>query len=252
VTIFSADWPVGPDNQYYFQRLNEVPVALTVAGAHGPVLDVGAGGMRNALRLAALGVEVVALDPATAGFFEARMYAGGDPPGVRCVRGRAESLPFRSQTFDRVLCDSALDYFDDPGRGVREMARVVTPTGRVLIGGVNYAGIGVRVSRLMYRVARRVGWVPPGQRLFWDSPVGQAQSFECTHSILLRLCGQYLELEGVHGLSIGWGVPGWGNWLGRRTPASADAIVRRLDAMAGRFPRVADYVLTIWRPRHWD
>ncbi len=52
-------------------------------------------------------------------------------PDVEWAQGDAEALPFGDREFDVVLCQSALFFFADPARAVREMARVVRPGGMV-------------------------------------------------------------------------------------------------------------------------
>jgi SAM-dependent methyltransferase len=171
---------------------------------------------------------------------------------VRLVRGIAETLPFADGTFDRVLCESGIDHLADPAVGIREMARVLRPDGRLVIGVVNYGSATVRLSRLLYRISRRAGWTPPGQHLFWDSPVPIEHTFECTYPILMGLCGQYLDLDRVFGVSIGWAFPGWGAVLGRLGERRAGTLLHALDRVAYRVPRIADYVLSVWKPRTWD
>jgi SAM-dependent methyltransferase len=54
-------------------------------------------------------------------------------PDIEWRQGDAEDLPFETASFDVALCQSALFFFPDPGRAVREMARVVGPAGTVAI-----------------------------------------------------------------------------------------------------------------------
>jgi SAM-dependent methyltransferase len=54
-------------------------------------------------------------------------------PDIEWRQGDAEDLPFETGSFDVALCQSALFFFPDPGRAVREMARVVGPAGTVAI-----------------------------------------------------------------------------------------------------------------------
>jgi SAM-dependent methyltransferase len=49
------------------------------------------------------------------------------------VRGSALELPFVDDSFDAVCCFAALHLFDDPFAGLDEMARVLTPGGRVAL-----------------------------------------------------------------------------------------------------------------------
>jgi ubiquinone/menaquinone biosynthesis C-methylase UbiE len=52
---------------------------------------------------------------------------------LRLFLGEAEALPFRDRTFDHVLSFGAVNYFNDPLRALREMARVVKPAGRIVV-----------------------------------------------------------------------------------------------------------------------
>ena len=52
---------------------------------------------------------------------------------ARLLLGEAESLPFRDNTFDNVLSFGAFNYFSDPVKSLREMARVVKPEGRIVV-----------------------------------------------------------------------------------------------------------------------
>lgn len=57
------------------------------------------------------------------------------PAGL--MRGRAEALPFRDATLDRVIAINALHHFTDPGLFAREAARVLRGEGRVAIIGLD-------------------------------------------------------------------------------------------------------------------
>lgn len=52
---------------------------------------------------------------------------------LRLLLGEAEALPFRDRTFDHVLSVGAFNYFNDPLKSLREMARVVKPGGWVVV-----------------------------------------------------------------------------------------------------------------------
>ena len=52
---------------------------------------------------------------------------------LRLFLGEAENLPFRDQSFDNVLSVGAFNYFSDPLKSLREMARVVKPGGLVVV-----------------------------------------------------------------------------------------------------------------------
>lgn len=54
-------------------------------------------------------------------------------PDIDWVQSDAASLEFEDDTFDVVICQSALMFFPDPEAAVREMARVTKPGGAVVL-----------------------------------------------------------------------------------------------------------------------
>ncbi|HWH53947.1 MAG TPA: class I SAM-dependent methyltransferase [Gaiellaceae bacterium] len=53
------------------------------------------------------------------------------PAGIRLVEASAEKLPFDDASFDALTFTYLLRYVDEPGRTLRELARVVRPGGTV-------------------------------------------------------------------------------------------------------------------------
>ena len=49
------------------------------------------------------------------------------------IEGSALDLPFPAEKFDLVLCQLGLQFFPDQGRALREMRRVLSPSGRVAL-----------------------------------------------------------------------------------------------------------------------
>jgi ubiquinone/menaquinone biosynthesis C-methylase UbiE len=242
-------WPRGLDSGFYLQRLEEVPVEETARGASGRLLEVAAAEAWHACRLAARGLEAHVLEPSAVMLGKARAHTAELGVEVRFVRGIAEALPYAARMFDRVLIDAAIDHLSAPDLGVREMVRVLKPDGRFVVTFVNYGGLGVRLSRALYRLHRRLVPSRRDEHHFWDTPVPVEHTFECTYENIGRLCGQYLELERAIGVSMLWGMPGWSwflAWLGERRMFR---LLRWLDARARQMPGLADYVLMVWRPR---
>jgi SAM-dependent methyltransferase len=75
---------------------------------------------------------VVGLDVSTTMLSRAVDDTGGMEQ-VAYVRGDAQSLPFRDQSFDAVCCFAALHLFADPMKALDSIARVLTPGGRVAV-----------------------------------------------------------------------------------------------------------------------
>ena len=242
-------WPPSLDSRFVYNRLAELPVAVTARGASGRVLEVAAAEAVHSCKLSLRGLQSVVLEPSPVMIDVARRRMAEYGARLTFVRGIGEKLPFPDATFERVLCESSIDHFAGPDLGIREMMRVCKPEGRVVIGAVNYGGLSVRLSRVLYRLWRRFGRLDHDEHLFWDSPVPLEHTFECTYRELLRLGRQYGDLEEAIGISLGWATPGWGGFLDRLGPERAASLLHRLDATARRIPRFADYVLTVWRPR---
>ncbi|MFN7086368.1 MAG: class I SAM-dependent methyltransferase [Burkholderiales bacterium] len=97
-------------------------------------LDVACGPGIVAAALARDAGEVVACDITPEMLARAvRRCAGAGLSNVRCILGEAETLPFADGTFDVAVARSALHHFPRPERALAEMARVLRPSGRVVI-----------------------------------------------------------------------------------------------------------------------
>jgi ubiquinone/menaquinone biosynthesis C-methylase UbiE len=63
-------------------------------------------------------------------------------PQTPLVRGRAEYLPYRSHSFDRVFCINAFHHFSDKPRFLDEARRVLRPRGGLISVGLDpHAGL---------------------------------------------------------------------------------------------------------------
>jgi SAM-dependent methyltransferase len=103
-----------------------------LAGAHGSVLEIGAGTGLN-LRHYPVGLEeLVLVEPGE--LIADRMDLSLAPDGVptRLVRAPAEHLPFAEGAFDVVVSTLVLCTVSDPARAVAEIVRVLKPGGRLL------------------------------------------------------------------------------------------------------------------------
>jgi SAM-dependent methyltransferase len=90
------------------------------------VLDVGAGTGKLTRSLVRDGVEVTAVDPSGGMLAELRRVL----PQVPTLTGTAEHIPLPDNSVDAVLVAQAWHWVD-PGRAVPEVARVLSPGGRL-------------------------------------------------------------------------------------------------------------------------
>ena len=68
-----------------------------------------------------------------------QIAAGMSPGHIIC--GDGQSLPFPNHAFDAVTNLGSLEHFEDMGQGIREMARVVKPNGRICLTVPNTFGL---------------------------------------------------------------------------------------------------------------
>jgi SAM-dependent methyltransferase len=55
------------------------------------------------------------------------------PPQIEWHRGPAEALPFDEESFDAVVCQFGLMFFEHPAAALREMVRVTRSGGRIAV-----------------------------------------------------------------------------------------------------------------------
>jgi demethylmenaquinone methyltransferase / 2-methoxy-6-polyprenyl-1,4-benzoquinol methylase len=110
-------------------RWRERAADLARVGPGARALDVATGTGDLAIELAGRGAEVTGLD-----FSEPMLeLARGKAPGLDWVRGDALELPYGDAEFDAVTVGFGARNFSDLDRGLREMARVTRPGGRVVV-----------------------------------------------------------------------------------------------------------------------
>lgn len=161
----AAKWDASYDartTRGHWQRAR-LEAAVRLAGdGPGSLLEVGVGSGRLLARLAERGWDVTGVDAAP------RMVelARGRLPGAKLEVARAEELPFEDASFDAVVAVGVLEY-GDLEASLRELARVLRPGGRAVLGVRNSAAPTVVWSgRVMHPLARRVKRVLPfGRRL---------------------------------------------------------------------------------------
>lgn len=138
----------------YFSRTERELLACVCATAGARVLEVGCGEGGNLINLfgsgAAMPRVVVGLDLSPRKLVFAR---GQSVPGA-FVCGDATNLPFRTGTFDVVLCRDLLHHLQDPEPALKELGRVAGPRGVVWVVEPNGRNPLIRLFALARRHER--------------------------------------------------------------------------------------------------
>jgi SAM-dependent methyltransferase len=117
------------------ERLEREAILELVGSLDGlDVLDVGTGDGAHAIALAAVGARVTGVDVSIPALRVAsgRARVSGTP--VRLLAGDALRLPFRTGSFDVAVAVTSLCFTRSPDLAVAEIARVMRPGGRCVLG----------------------------------------------------------------------------------------------------------------------
>jgi len=98
------------------------------------ILDVGCGDGALAITLGKRGARVTGIDASPQLIESARKRAHGEGEPIAFDVAEAQALPFASGSFDVVVAVTVLCLLEDAGAALREMARVLRPGGRLIIG----------------------------------------------------------------------------------------------------------------------
>lgn len=119
-------------------------------GADDRLLDVGTGS-GAAVRQAAPGVaRAVGVDLSPAMIQRAEQLAAG-VDGVEFRVAESSDLPFEDGSFTAVLCTTSFHHYPDPAAAVREMARLLAPGGRLVLGDPSADRWEVRLADVFLR-----------------------------------------------------------------------------------------------------
>lgn len=118
------------------------------------ILDVGCGtgALLEGLTLASPGMGLAGVDLSPEMLEVARRRLG---PAVVLREARAEALPFGNATFDTVVSTNVFHFIRRPGAALREMRRVLKPSGRIVITDWCHDYLTCRVCDLFLRTFGR-------------------------------------------------------------------------------------------------
>lgn len=212
------------------------------------ILDVGCGKAIDGAHLSEKGARVIGLEPSRVMLGRAREYLSADGAQVDLAQGIGESLPFKTHSFDKVMCKGALDHFFSPGQTMEEIARVLKPGGEVIISIANFDSLGFRMGKKLYPATKFLCPSMTKERKLWEIPPDHTYKFD--YPFLSNLMKQHFDIRKTKGISLLFGVPLLGNILARLPRSISYSILRGLDRLARPFPSLADVILMRCTPAH--
>jgi ubiquinone/menaquinone biosynthesis C-methylase UbiE len=228
----TIDYPTITSNQrqtwsqgdfHEIARLNIVMAeAMCDAGdlrAGERVLDVGCGSGTAALVAARRYCQVTGIDYVTSLLDRARMRAAAESLEAEFLEADAQHLPFEDNIFDAVLSVYGVQFAPDQQRAARELVRVTSPGGRIILASPLPHGW----SGDFFTVHARHNPPPPGTHspLRWGTTDGLADLFGNAVAQIVsepRPAFQYWHSTG-HAVDVFW------RWFGPTISAA-----QRLDA----------------------
>jgi ubiquinone/menaquinone biosynthesis C-methylase UbiE len=188
------------------------------------VLDLGCGDGTYAIEAAARGARAVGLDTDPTMLREAEGRARERGVAVDLREVRVEELPFGDASFDVVFAVTVLCFVADAAGAIQEMARVLVPGGRLVLGELGRFSTWTAWRRLR-------GWL--------GSTVWRRARFRSARDLRGLLRGAGLEVEQVAGAVYYPPITGGARLLAPidRMPAAVTTLGAAFLAAAARKPR---------------
>ena len=127
------------------------------------VLDVATGTADLAIQIAKMPFEdlgVVGLDPSTGMLEVGQMKVEKEScPNLELICGDAQAMPFEDQSFDAVSIAFGIRNVPDRRKGLREMARVTKPGGRIAILELSEPQSGFMGPLARFHIRKVVPWL---------------------------------------------------------------------------------------------
>jgi ubiquinone/menaquinone biosynthesis C-methylase UbiE len=232
---------VYPNLDFLFRQMLNLTLK-EVAPGHGElILDVGCGRAIDGARLWAKGAQVVGLEPSRVMLARAREYLTENNARVALAQGIGENLPFKSHSFDKVMCKGALDHFCSPSQTMEEIARVLKPQGELIVSIANFNSLGFRLGKGLYPVTKLLSPSLAKERKPWELPLDHRYRFD--YPLLGSVVKQRFEINTTKGISLFFGLPLWGSLLSRFPHSVSYALLMTLDKISRPFPWLADVIL---------
>jgi SAM-dependent methyltransferase len=146
------------------------------------------------------------------------------------------------------VCKGALDHFPTPERAVQEMARVVKPTGTVIITVANLDSLSFRIGRTFFvrfrKLLRREESI---YEKIWQTPFDHTYRFD--YKSVKKMVERHMNVDQSIGVSLFFASPWWGMMLAKLPRRISMTILKALDKLAQHMPSLSDGIVLKCTPR---
>jgi SAM-dependent methyltransferase len=238
---------VTPDLIFLFDRMIEATIEAVDPAKGDLILDVGCGRAVDAIKIAKKGGRPVGIEPSLTMLGHCKNCVTDSGSYVALVQGIGEELPFRTSSFDWVVCKGALDHFPDPYKAISEMSRILKPGGKAVISIANFESLGHRLGRRVHYLTKLIPRKEPNKRQAWETPPDHTLRFD--YPLIRQVVGSNLEIDEAYGICLFWGAPLWDRITSLMPQKMAFFIMNVLDRVARRIPGLSDVVLVKCSPK---
>jgi len=239
---------VNPEVEFLFRRMIEATREAVNPRQGEKILDIGCGRATDGVELAKKGAMVIGLEPSKVMIAHAKNHIAHNGVNMAVIWGVGEHLPFRSQSLDKVVCKGALDHFLDPAMVMRQMGTVLKPGGEAIIAIANFESLGFKLGKKVCLFKKILGFKDGEGRMPWETPDDHTYKFD--YFLLKRMVSSHLEVEQATGVSLLFGLPWWGTFLGKCPRSISLAILSTLDKIARHLPSLSDVVILRCGPKN--
>lgn len=236
-----------PDVSFLYRRTNELTLGKVAVNKGESVLDIGCGRASEMVMLAQEGGRCIGLEPSTTMLSLARQNITPEGIDACLIQGSAEHLPFRDDSFDKVICKGAIDHFPQPALAIEEMARILKPRGEAIIAITNFESLGFRLGRLLFKIIKLLQKEKTEYESVLLIPADHTLKFD--YGVIKRIVKPCFIIEESVGTSLLFGVPYWG-WLLAKLPHWLSlTTLGILDKLAHHLPSLSNVIILRCSPK---
>jgi ubiquinone/menaquinone biosynthesis C-methylase UbiE len=159
------------DNEAFFNNAFNKIVRLTGMDASKSILDAGCGSANHAIRLAAKGLNITAIDfsESVLEIARERVAALGLSAKIKLQQADLTALPFDDHSFDVAYCWGVLMHIADVETAIAELCRVVKPGGHIIISEANKGSVEALTRRNLFKLAGRKIYTEDNTNRGWEN-----------------------------------------------------------------------------------